>query len=617
MNKNGNNKKWRNAGLYALLLIVVLALASAFFDRQPAVQQTWKYSEFLQEVREGKVETVRLSADRQRAIVPTQDGTNVLVNLPNDPQLINILAENNVDISVLPQREEGVWVRALSSLFFPILLLVGLFFLLRRAQSGPGSQAMNFGKSKARVQMEPQTQVTFGDVAGIEGAKLELNEVVDFLKNADRFTAIGAKIPKGVLLVGPPGTGKTLLARAVAGEAGVPFFSISGSEFVEMFVGVGASRVRDLFEQAKANAPCIVFIDEIDAVGRQRGAGLGGGNDEREQTLNQLLTEMDGFEGNTGIIIIAATNRPDVLDAALLRPGRFDRQVVVDRPDYAGRKEILNVHSRGKTLAQDVDLDKIARRTPGFTGADLANLLNEAAILAARRNLTEISMDEINDAIDRVLAGPEKKNRVMSEKRKTLVAYHEAGHALVGALMPDYDPVQKISIIPRGRAGGLTWFTPSEDRMESGLYSRAYLQNQMAVALGGRLAEEIIFGEEEVTTGASNDLQQVARVARQMVTRFGMSDRLGPVALGRQNGNVFLGRDIASDRDFSDETAAAIDEEVRNLVEQAYRRAKEVLVNNRAILDQLAQMLVEKETVDAEELQNILAHNDVKMAALA
>jgi cell division protease FtsH len=332
---------------------------------------------------------------------------------------------------------------------------------------------MNFGKSKARVQMEPQTQITFNDVAGIEQAKLELNEVVDFLKNADRFTALGAKIPKGVLLVGPPGTGKTLLARAVAGEAGVPFFSISGSEFVEMFVGVGASRVRDLFEQAKAQAPCIVFIDEIDAVGRQRGAGLGGGNDEREQTLNQLLTEMDGFEGNTGIIIIAATNRPDVLDSALLRPGRFDRQVVVDRPDYAGRLEILNVHARGKTLAKDVDLERISRRTPGFTGADLANLLNESAILAARRSLTEISMDEVNDAIDRILAGPEKKDRVMSEKRKTLVAYHEAGHALVGALMPDYDPVQKISIIPRGNAGGLTWFTPSEDRMESGLYSRS------------------------------------------------------------------------------------------------------------------------------------------------
>ncbi len=611
------NKKWRNAGLYALLAIVFIALVTAFFDKPTQSRETWRYSRLVQEVQAGKVETVKLSADRTKALVTAQDGKQVLVNLPNDPQLISILANNNVDISVLPQSDDSFWFRALSSLFFPILLLVGLFFLLRRAQNGPGSQAMNFGKSKARVQMEPQTQVTFGDVAGIDQAKLELNEVVDFLKNADRFTAVGAKIPKGVLLVGPPGTGKTLLARAVAGEAGVPFFSISGSEFVEMFVGVGASRVRDLFEQAKNHAPCIVFIDEIDAVGRQRGAGLGGGNDEREQTLNQLLTEMDGFEGNTGIIIIAATNRPDVLDAALLRPGRFDRQVVVDRPDYAGRLEILRVHARGKTLAKDVDLEKIARRTPGFTGADLSNLLNEAAILAARRNLTEISMDEVNDAIDRVLAGPEKKDRVMSEKRKTLVAYHEAGHALVGALMPDYDPVQKISIIPRGRAGGLTWFTPSEDRMDSGLYSRSYLQNQMAVALGGRLAEEIIFGDEEVTTGASNDLQQVTRVARQMVTRFGMSDRLGPVALGRQNGNVFLGREIATDRDFSDTTAATIDEEVRKLVDDAYRRAKEVLVNNKHILDQLASILIEKETVDAEELQELLANSDVRMAAIA
>jgi cell division protease FtsH len=383
-----------------------------------------------------------------------------------------------------------------------------------------------------------------------------------------------------------------------------------------MFVGVGASRVRDLFEQAKNNAPCIIFIDEIDAVGRQRGAGLGGGNDEREQTLNQLLTEMDGFEGNTGIIIIAATNRPDVLDAALLRPGRFDRQVVVDRPDFAGRLEILQVHARGKTFAKDVDLEKIARRTPGFTGADLSNLLNEAAILAARRNLTEISMDEVNDAIDRVLAGPEKKDRVMSDRRKELVAYHEAGHALVGALMPDYDPVQKISIIPRGRAGGLTWFTPSEERLESGLYSRAYLQNQMAVALGGRIAEEIVYGNEEVTTGASNDLQQVARVARQMITRFGMSEKLGPVALGRQQGNMFLGRDIAAERDFSEETAAIIDEEVRTLVDQAYTRAKQVLVENRAVLDKLAKMLVEKETVDAEELQELLTTNPVKMAPL-
>lgn len=611
------NKRWRNAGLYALLFIVVIALGTAFFDKQPQSRETWRYSQFINEVENNNVAKVSLSADRSTALVKSNQGTQFIVTLVNDPDLINTLTAKNVDISVLPQTDEGFWFKALSSLFFPVLLLVGLFFLLRRAQNGPGSQAMNFGKSKARVQMEPQTQVTFGDVAGIDQAKLELNEVVDFLKNADRFTAVGAKIPKGVLLVGPPGTGKTLLARAVAGEAGVPFFSISGSEFVEMFVGVGASRVRDLFEQAKSNAPCIVFIDEIDAVGRQRGAGLGGGNDEREQTLNQLLTEMDGFEGNTGIIIIAATNRPDVLDAALLRPGRFDRQVVVDRPDYAGRSEILKVHARGKTLAKDVDLDKIARRTPGFTGADLSNLLNEAAILAARRNLTEISMDEINDAIDRVLAGPEKKDRVMSEKRKTLVAYHEAGHALVGALMPDYDPVQKISIIPRGRAGGLTWFTPSEDRMDTGLYSRAYLENQMAVALGGRIAEEIIFGEEEVTTGASNDLQQVARVARQMITRFGMSDRLGPVALGRQQGNMFLGRDIMSERDFSEETAAAVDEEVRKLVDVAYLRAKDVLVSNRHILDLIAQMLVEKETVDADELQEILANNDVKTAAFA
>ncbi|MEM8641937.1 MAG: ATP-dependent zinc metalloprotease FtsH3 [Cyanobacteria bacterium P01_G01_bin.54] len=612
---NSKNKKWRNWGLYVLLIIVVLALGSAFLDSPRETRDTWKYSRFIQEVNSGKIETVKISNDLSEALATAQDGSQILVNLPKDDELISILEENNVDIAIQQPKDDGFWFRILSSLFVPALLLVGLFFLLRRASNGPGSQAMNFGKSKARVQMEPQTQVTFGDVAGIEQAKLELTEVVDFLKNADRFTAIGAKIPKGVLLVGPPGTGKTLLARAVAGEAGVPFFSISGSEFVEMFVGVGASRVRDLFEQAKSNAPCIVFIDEIDAVGRSRGAGLGGGNDEREQTLNQLLTEMDGFEGNTGIIIIAATNRPDVLDAALLRPGRFDRQVVVDRPDYAGRQEILHVHARGKTLSKDVNLDKIARRTPGFTGADLSNLLNEAAILAARRNLTEISMDEVNDAIDRVLAGPEKKDRVMSDKRKVLVAYHEAGHALVGALMPDYDPVQKISIIPRGRAGGLTWFTPSEDRMDSGLYSRAYLQNQMAVALGGRVAEEIIFGTEEVTTGASNDLQQVARVARQMVTRFGMSEQLGPVALGRQSGNVFLGRDIASDRDFSDETAALIDEEVRTLVDQAYERATQVLNENRHILDQLAKMLVEKETVDSEELQNILTTSDVKMAA--
>jgi len=610
-------KRWRNAGLYALLVIVFIALGTAFLERPnpAAAPRTLRYSDFVEAVQANEISRVLISPDRGTAQVVENDGQRAVVNLAPDKDLLKILTDHNVDIAVQPNREPAAWQQAVGSLLFPLILLGGLFFLLRRAQGGGGNPAMNFGKSKARVQMEPQTQVTFGDVAGIEGAKLELTEVVDFLKNPDRFTAVGAKIPKGVLLVGPPGTGKTLLAKAVAGEAGVPFFSISGSEFVEMFVGVGASRVRDLFEQAKKNAPCIVFIDEIDAVGRQRGAGLGGGNDEREQTLNQLLTEMDGFEGNTGIIIVAATNRPDVLDSALMRPGRFDRQVVVDRPDYQGRLQILKVHARGKTLSADVDLDKVARRTPGFTGADLANLLNEAAILAARRQLTEIAMDEVNDAIERVMAGPEKKDRVMSEKRKRLVAFHEAGHALVGALMPDYDPVQKISIIPRGQAGGLTFFTPSEERMESGLYSRSYLQNQMAVALGGRVAEEIVYGEDEVTTGASNDLQQVARVARQMVTRFGMSDRLGPVALGRSQGGMFLGRDIAAERDFSEDTAAAIDEEVSQLVDEAYRRATEVLVANRPVLDELAELLVEKETVDAEQLQELLLSRDVKVAA--
>ena len=574
-----------------------------------------RYSDFIEAVQANQISRVLISPDRGTALVVESDGRRAEVNLAPDKDLLKILTDNKVDIAVQPTRQTPAWQQAASSLIFPILLLGGLFFLLRRAQGGGGgNQAMSFGKSKARVQMEPQTQVTFNDVAGIEGAKLELTEVVDFLKNPDRFTAVGAKIPKGVLLVGPPGTGKTLLAKAVAGEAGVPFFSISGSEFVEMFVGVGASRVRDLFEQAKKNAPCIVFIDEIDAVGRQRGAGLGGGNDEREQTLNQLLTEMDGFEGNTGIIIVAATNRPDVLDSALMRPGRFDRQVVVDRPDYSGRLQILGVHARGKTLIKDVDLDLVARRTPGFTGADLANLLNEAAIMAARRQLSEISMDEVNDAIERVMAGPEKKDRVMSERRKRLVAYHEAGHALVGALMPDYDSVQKISIIPRGNAGGLTFFTPSEERMESGLYSRSYLQNQMAVALGGRVAEEIVYGEDEVTTGASNDLQQVARVARQMVTRFGMSDKLGPIALGRSQGGMFLGRDIGAERDFSEDTAATIDAEVSDLVAVAYKRATGVLVANRAVLDELADLLVEQETVDAEQLQELLLLRDVEVA---
>jgi cell division protease FtsH len=611
------NKRWRNIGLTALLVLAIVVIAPAFLGGGNTQQEarTMRYSDFVEAVEDNQISRVLISPDRGTAQVVENDGRRAQVNLAPDKELLGLLTQHDVDIAVQPTRQAPAWQQAAGSLIFPLLLLGGLFFLFRRAQGGGGGNpAMQFGKSKARVQMEPSTQVTFTDVAGIEGAKLELTEVVDFLKNPDRFTAVGAKIPKGVLLVGPPGTGKTLLAKAVAGEAGVPFFSISGSEFVEMFVGVGASRVRDLFEQAKKNAPCIVFIDEIDAVGRQRGAGLGGGNDEREQTLNQLLTEMDGFEGNTGIIIVAATNRPDVLDAALMRPGRFDRQVTVDRPDYSGRLQILNVHARGKTLSKDVDLDKVARRTPGYTGADLANLLNEAAILAARRELTEVSNDEISDAIERVMAGPEKKDRVMSERRARLVAYHEAGHALVGALMPDYDPVQKISIIPRGNAGGLTFFTPSEERMESGLYSRAYLQNQMAVALGGRVAEEIVYGEDEVTTGASNDLQQVASTARQMITRFGMSDTLGPVALGRAQGGMFLGRDIAAERDFSEDTAATIDQEVSELVDVAYKRATKVLVDNRAVLDELADMLVEQETVDAEELQELLITRDVRVA---
>ena len=615
------NKRWRNIGLYVLIVVVVIFVGSAFFDKPSPTKasRTLRYSEFIEAVQEKQISRVLISPDKGTAQIVESDGNRALVNLAPDQQLLQLLTDNDVDIAVQPTTQANPLQQAATSLIFPILLLGGLFFLFRRAGSGGGggNPAMNFGKSKARLQMEPETKVTFGDVAGIEGAKLELTEVVDFLKNPDRFTAVGAKIPKGVLLVGPPGTGKTLLAKAVAGEASVPFFSISGSEFVEMFVGVGASRVRDLFEQAKKNAPCIVFIDEIDAVGRQRGAGLGGGNDEREQTLNQLLTEMDGFEGNSGIIIVAATNRPDVLDSALMRPGRFDRQVTVDRPDYSGRLQILNVHAKSKTLSKAVDLDQVARRTPGFTGADLANLLNEAAILAARRELTEVSNDEVSDAIERIMVGPEKKDSVISEKRKKLVAYHEAGHAVVGAVMPDYDPVQKISIIPRGGAGGLTFFTPSEERMESGLYSRSYLQNQMAVALGGRVAEEIIYGEDEVTTGASNDLKQVASVARQMITKFGMSDKLGPVALGRSQGGMFLGRDISAERDFSEDTAATIDSEVSVLVEIAYERAKKALNENRQVLEELTAMLMETETVDSLEFQDLLIRHEVKVAEYA
>nr|YP_002049185.1 cell division protein ftsH [Paulinella chromatophora]ACB42975.1 cell division protein ftsH [Paulinella chromatophora] len=611
------NKRWRNRGLYVLLAVVVIAIATAFLDRpdSESTSRSLRYSELIEEIQDNQVSRILISSDRSTAQVIENDGQRAEVNLVPDKNFIKQLLDHKVDIAVQPSRQTGGWQQNLVGFIFPILLLGGLFLLVRRAQNGGNNPAMNFGKSKARVQMEPETQVTFSDVAGVEGAKIELEEVVDFLKNPDRFTSLGAKIPKGILLAGSPGTGKTLLAKAVAGEARVPFFSIAGSEFVEMFVGVGASRVRDLFEQARKSSPCIVFIDEIDAVGRQRSGGLGGGNDEREQTLNQLLTEMDGFENKAEIIILAATNRPDVLDAALLRPGRFDRQVTVDYPDASGRRQIIEVHARGKTLAKDVDLDKIARRTPGFTGADLANLLNEAAILAARNEFTEISMDVINEAIERVMAGPEKKNRVMSEKHKLLVAYHEAGHAIVGALMPDYDSVEKVSIVPRGNAGGLTFFTPSQERMESGLYSRSYLQNQMAVALGGRVAEEIVYGEDEVTTGASSDLQTVARLARQMVTNFGMSERVGPIALGRSQGGMFLGRGMGSnERDFSEDTAEVIDEEVSKLVSLAHKRATAILQDNIAVLKELASMLIENETVNTQEIQELLVRYDVRAA---
>lgn len=583
--------------------------------------QDWRYSEFINAVEKDQVEKVTFSADGQRLLAVDTEGNRFKLDaLPNDPDLLKTLTGHKVDVTVLPSQPESGAGDFIRSLIFPALLFGGLFLLSRRAGGGAGGGfggmggPMDLQRSGARVAMVPETGITFKDVAGVDGAKLELQEVVQFLKESERFTELGARIPRGVILEGPPGTGKTLLARAVAGEAGVPFFSISGSEFVEMFVGVGASRVRDLFANAKKNAPCIIFIDEIDAVGRQRGAGIAGGNDEREQTLNQMLTEMDGFEGNSGVIVIAATNRADVLDQALLRPGRFDRRIIVDLPDFNGRLAILKVHARGKPLAKDVDLEQISRRTPGFSGASLQNLLNEAAIFTARRKKTEIGPDEVSDAIDRITVGAEKKDAVMTPRRQKLVAYHEAGHAVVGALTPDYDQVAKISIIPRGGAGGLTFFAPNEQRVDSGLYSRQFLEGQLAVALGGRIAEEIIYGDEEVTTGASNDLQRVTQVAKQMVTRFGMSKKVGQLVVSSEGSNPFLGRQMASGTpQLSSVMRTDIDDEVRRLVNVAYTRAKSLLSNNRPLLDALANMLIEKETVSAEEFQRLIAENKIEM----
>ncbi|MEC7652917.1 MAG: ATP-dependent zinc metalloprotease FtsH [Cyanobacteriota bacterium] len=600
------NKRWRNIGLGALLVLAIVVIAPAFFGggggSQPQVN-TIRYSEFVEAVKDDQISRVLISPDQGTAQVVENDGRRAQVNLAPDRELLGLLTEHSVDIAVQPSRQTPGWQQAAGSLIFPLLLLGGLFFLFRRAQGGGGGNpAMQFGKSKARVQMEPSTQVTFTDVAGIEGAKLELTEVVDFLKNPDRFTAVGAKIPKGVLLVGPPGTGKTLLAKAVAGEAGVPFFSISGSEFVEMFVGVGASRVRDLFKKAKENSPCLIFIDEIDAVGRQRGAGIGGGNDEREQTLNQLLTEMDGFEGNSGIIIIAATNRPDVLDSALMRPGRFDRQVTVDAPDIKGRLAILDVHCRNKKLEEELSLESIARRTPGFTGADLANLMNEAAILTARRRKEAIGLSEIDDAVDRIIAGME--GRPLTDGRsKRLIAYHEVGHALIGTLVKDHDPVQKVTLIPRGQAQGLTWFSPDEEQT---LVTRAQLKARIMGALGGRAAEDVVFGHQEVTTGAGGDIQQVASMARNMVTRLGMSD-LGPVALEGGSQEVFLGRDLMSRSDVSESISQQIDVQVRNMVKRCYDETVEIVAANREAMDRLVELLIEKETMDGDEFKAVLA----------
>lgn len=601
-------KFWRIAASLLLWQGVILGTPA---QAQLKQEKSLTYSELLKKVKNGDVTKIEIDEATKIAKVSLKGSNETKGSNENEPPqrvalfdqnslLLKELRQQNVPTEIRRSADNSAALGLIANLFLLLLLLAGVMMILRRSASNSG-QALNFGKSRARFQMEAKTGVLFDDVAGIEEAKEELQEVVTFLKQPERFTAVGARIPKGVLLVGPPGTGKTLLAKAIAGEAGVPFFSISGSEFVEMFVGVGASRVRDLFRKAKENAPCLVFIDEIDAVGRQRGAGIGGGNDEREQTLNQLLTEMDGFEGNTGIIIIAATNRPDVLDAALLRPGRFDRQVIVDYPDYKGRNNILEVHARNKKIDPEVCLETVAKRTPGFTGADLANLLNEAAILTARRRKDAITMLEINDAIDRVVAGMEGTPLVDS-KNKRLIAYHEVGHAVISTLLPDHDPVQKVTLIPRGQARGLTWYIPDE---EQGLITRAQLKAQITAALGGRAAEEEIFGEAEVTTGAVGDLRQVTSRARQMVTRFGMSD-LGPLSLEDPGGEVFLGGNVINRAEYSEKIAAHIDAQVRTIVQHCHGNARQLVRENRVIIDRLVDLLIDQETIEGDQLRKIV-----------
>jgi cell division protease FtsH len=604
---SGGASRFRPATSAADGTVEASSLASG---RNTAVARM-SYGRFLDYVKAGRVTAVDIFDGGRTAVIEAVDPDldnrvqRLRVDLPGvAPELVNNLKEQGISFDVHPPRAPSPVLGLLGNLLFPLLLIGSLIFLARRSSGMPGGpgQAMQFGKTKARFQMEAETGVKFADVAGVEEAKQDLEEVVTFLKTPERFTSVGAKIPRGVLLVGPPGTGKTLLAKAIAGEAGVPFFSLSGSEFVEMFVGVGASRVRDLFKRAKENSPCLIFIDEIDAVGRQRGAGIGGGNDEREQTLNQLLTEMDGFEGNSGIIIIAATNRPDVLDSALMRPGRFDRQVSVDAPDIKGRLSILKVHSRNKKLAEAVSLEAIARRTPGFTGADLANLLNEAAILTARRRKEATTITEIDDAVDRVIAGMEGKP-LTDGRSKRLIAYHEIGHALVGTLVRQHDPVQKVTLIPRGQAQGLTWFAPDE---EQSLVSKAQLRARIMGALGGRAAEDVVFGHAEVTTGAGGDIQQVASMARQMVTRFGMSD-LGPLSLEAGNQEVFLGRDLMTRSDVSDAIANRIDGAVRSIVQDCYTETVALVASQRDCMDRLVELLIEKESLDGNELRQIVS----------
>jgi cell division protease FtsH len=598
-------RRFFRSAAFPILIVIVLAFFAQRLISGPQTEQTPTYDQFVSEVRHNPtaIDSVTFNQKTSSIDWTQQDGKSYSTGYPTagnaQSDLIDLLAKKGVETKV--EGTGGSSFLSILTYILPFLLFFGFWIFLMNQMQGGGSRVMSFGKSRAKRMSVDAPKITFRDVAGVDEAVQELHEIKEFLENPKRFQALGARIPKGVLLYGPPGTGKTLLARAVAGEAGVPFFSISGSDFVEMFVGVGASRVRDLFEQAKQNSPCIIFMDEIDAVGRHRGAGMGGGHDEREQTLNQLLVEMDGFEMKDNIILIAATNRPDILDPALLRPGRFDRQIVVDRPDRKGRKQILEVHTRGKPLAKEIDLDALAGQTPGFTGADLANLINEAALLTARSSKREITMDELEEGIMRVIAGPEKKSRVMSEKERLVTAYHELGHAIVGHVLPNCDPVHKISIISRGQALGYTISLPTEDKF---LTTRAELTDTMAMTLGGRAAEEIIFSE--ITTGASNDLEKVTETAKQMVMRFGMSERLGPRVFGHDRSQPFLGREFSSEPDYSDEIAREIDDEVRRIVEEAHQAAKDILVERREGMDRISKILLERETIDAEQFEKLL-----------